>query len=256
MHFFAAHKWLTGLVIFLLLFIGVVAWQIIYVHVHHGAPVLAPNIPRQTEHLGSAGTSLNYVVMGDSTSIGQGADYSRGIAEHTAFYMAQTHQVALTNVGVSGARVADVLSGQIAKAIALKPDVVLLAIGANDVTHLTNPAAVRDGITTILAKLQAANPNVKVVLTGSPAMGSVPRFAALTQLIARYRTNQINAAITAAVQANNSPQNIVLVPLAEKTAATFLSHPEYFASDNFHPNAEGYTVWFPVLDAGFATVVQ
>ncbi len=251
MHFITAHKWLVSFGVFLILLAGLILWQIMYIRMHHGAPVLAPTIPRDTEQFGSGVSKLNYVVMGDSTAIGQGADYSHGIARHTAMVLAATHRsVALTNVGVSGARVADVLHTQVAKAIALRPDVILLAIGANDVTHLTSQSSIERNLSSILSKLKSANPRLQVVLTGSPAMGSVPRFAKPTQWLARLEEHRVNHTIMLVAKA----QDVIMVPLARATEATFLQHPEYFASDNFHPNASGYAVWFPVIDAGLGRI--
>src|SRR5882757_1221087 len=192
MHYLEAHKWLSTSIALLILLAAVVLWQVLFIKFHHGAAVPAPDIPRGTEAFGMSGTPIRFVVMGDSTSIGQGADYDAGIARRSAAYLAQTHHVELTNVGVSGARVADVLHGQVAKAVALHPDVVLLAIGANDVTHFTSFGSVRQNITVAITQLQSANPRISIILTGSPAMGPVPRFALPTQWIMAWRTRHIN----------------------------------------------------------------
>ncbi len=108
----------------------------ILIILYSGTPVPVPNISRQPETYGS-GPKLTYVVMGDSTSVGQGGDYDKGIARSTARFIARDHQVTLYNVGVSGARSASVLQLQTPEAVKLKPDVVLIAVSANDVTHLT-----------------------------------------------------------------------------------------------------------------------
>ncbi|MEJ0073472.1 MAG: GDSL-type esterase/lipase family protein [Candidatus Saccharibacteria bacterium] len=186
MHFLFSHKWLAASLIVFILLVLFALWQVLYVTLHYTASVPAPDIPRGTERLGS-GPALSFVVMGDSTSIGQGSDYAHSIARMSAEYLAHDHSVSLTNVGVSGARVADVLHGQLAKAVALRPDVVLLAIGANDVTHLTSLGSVRTNITAIISQLQAADPRIHIILTGSPAMGTVPRFAPPTQWLAAWR---------------------------------------------------------------------
>ena len=246
MQFFAAHKIRTAILAVLVFLVVLVILQFLYIKLN-GTAVSVLTIPRGPEQFGQTGPTLNYVVMGDSTAVGQGADYSKGIARYTANYLARSHQVILTNVGVSGARVADVLNGQVAKAVALKPDVVLLAIGANDVTHTTNLGSIEKDLTNVITQLQAANPHIQIVMTGSPAMGSVPRFAKPTQWLVGWQERRVNRVI-AKVAAD---KHVVLVPLAAETEQTFLDHPEYFASDKFHPNADGYAVWFPVLTRGF-----
>ena len=78
-----------------------------------------------------------YVVLGDSTAAGRGANYANGIAVRTARHLARSRPVLLVNLAVSGARVADVARDQLPAAVRLKPDLVLLAVGANDATHFT-----------------------------------------------------------------------------------------------------------------------
>jgi acyl-CoA thioesterase-1 len=245
-----AHKWLSAVLIVVLLLVALVSWQILYITHHYTASVPPPNIPRGTQTLGSSGTKLRFVVMGDSTSIGQGANYEQGIAWGSAEYLAKNHIVELTNAGVSGARVADVQAKQLAQAVSVKPDVVLLAIGANDVTHLTALSTVRTSIVAIITQLQAANPNVRIILTGSPAMGSVARFAPPTQWLAAARVRQVNAVFADVAQQKHA----VLLPLAQKTAHAFKHDPSLYAADNFHPNARGYALWQPVINAGLASV--
>jgi acyl-CoA thioesterase-1 len=247
MHFILAHKWLTGTGIVLLCILLLLAWQVLYITQHYTASVPTPTIPRTTEQFGS-GMPLRFVVLGDSTSIGQGAEYDKGIARMSARFLARSHMVALTNYGISGARVADVRQQELAKATAMKPDLVLIAIGANDVTHLTALSSVRTDMQFIITQLQRANPTVKIILTGSPAMGSVARFAPPTQWIAGRRVRQINAVFSAVTTQTHT----ILLPLAQKTGYAFKHDPSLFAADNFHPNARGYAVWQPVIEAGLA----
>lgn len=246
MHFFVDHKWITAAALVVILVFGIVLWQVLYITHHYTASVEAPNIPRTTESFGTTGPVLNYAILGDSTSIAQGAEYNLGVARQTALSLAKDHQVHLTNYGVSGARVADVLNKQVQKAATAKPDLVLIAIGANDVTHLTGLASIQKNMTSIIATLQSANPNIKIVLTGSPAMGSVSRFAPPTQWLAGCRVRQVNDIMAKVASA----KHVVLVPLAAKTAYAFKHHPELFASDNFHPNAAGYALWLPIVQQG------
>ena len=91
-----------------------------------------------------AARPLRYVVLGDSTGAGRGAPYERGIAVATARGLGARRRVTLTNLAVSGARLDDVRSEQLPGAMRLRPQLVLVAAGANDVTGLTRLGAVRD----------------------------------------------------------------------------------------------------------------
>lgn len=201
------------------------------------------NPSRQTQLFGTGATALKYVVMGDSTAAGQGADYSAGIAVATARHLAEQRAVSLVNLAVSGATMQEVWRDQLSRAVALKPDVVLISAGANDVTHLTGPATVAKYQAEIIDGLVASNCHIKIVVTASPQMGSIPRFLWPLSQIAAARTGQVNRAITKVVAA----KHITLAPIAAETGATFKAHPELFSDDKYHPNAAGYAVWAPVL---------
>ena len=245
MNYLLAHKWQTTIVIVIILTTLLLISQILYIR-FTGDPVAVPSIPRDTQVFGT-GPKRNFVVMGDSTSIGQGADYARSIAYLSAVSLAHHHELSWTNLGVSGAVTQEVVEQQLPRALELKPDVVLLALGANDVTHLTSLKQFGRDMQSIIMQLQTVSPNIKIFLTGSPDMSSVPRFASPTQWIAGIRTKQVNKV----VQTFTKKTNVTFIPIAEKTGAIFKARPELFAADKFHPTADGYAVWMPLILESF-----
>lgn len=221
---------------------SVAAYEFLYIK-YAGEPVPVPDIPRKIQTVGS-GPVLTYAVLGDSTAVGQGGEYEEGIAVSTACFMAKDHEVRFQNFAVSGARAVDVLREQTEQAAALRPDVVLLAVGANDVTRLTSLDDLRSAMAKIIDKLHAANPAVEIIATGAPAMGSVPRFPWPVSAIAALRTKQVNEVIIELAK----EKDITFAPIAAETGPIFSRHPELFAQDLFHPNTKGYNVWVPVLN--------
>jgi lysophospholipase L1-like esterase len=197
---------------------------------------------------GSGGSRLVYVVIGDSTGAGVGAPYESGIAIGTARYLAQTHRVAMTNFSISGARTKGVLEKQVAGAAALKPDVVLLTVGANDVTHLTPVWTMRRALGAIVKRLRAANPAVSIIITGSPDMGSPPRIPRLLRGIASWRTKAVNRMFVAEAR----KLGLTFAPIAERTGPLFRRDRSLFEADRFHPNARGYATWIPVINEALA----
>jgi lysophospholipase L1-like esterase len=233
----------------LLIIIGLAEFVFV---LRNGKPVDVPKIPRQSLRLGKSGPELKYVILGDSTTIGQGADYNASYAYQSAVYLARNHRVTFTNLGVSGARVHDVRSQQLAKVSALHPDIILLAVGANDVTHLTAKNAFRTDLQTSITLLRKDNPHLKILVTGVPDMGAVPRFPWPLRQLAGARSTQFND-IYADIIAR---EKLVLAPIAAKTGSVFRAHPEYFAQDNFHPNATGYSLWTPIITNALDTALK
>jgi lysophospholipase L1-like esterase len=184
-----------------------------------------------------------YVVVGDSTGAGQGAPYEAGIAVQTARRLARTRSVRLVNLSVSGARTADVARFQARQAARLRPDLVLVAVGANDVIHLARRAKVRDSLDELIGALRSSRCDARVVLTGVPAMGAVPRFAPPLRWLAELAARRMNATWAEVARARGA----TLAPLARETAPLLRRDPTLFAEDGFHPDARGYAVWLPVL---------
>lgn len=209
----------------------------------NGTPVTTPDIPRQTQTLGK-GKQLSYVVLGDSTAVGQGAAYKQSYAVASAEHLAANHMVAFTNVAVSGATIGDVVASQLQTAASKQPDIVLLAVGANDATHFTSGTTIQRHLQTIVDKIRAANCDAKIVVTRSPAMDAVDRFPWPAKQLMGLRTKQVNQAFEPIIQKND----LVIAPIAEKTRAAFIADPSLFAQDKFHPNARGYELWKPIIN--------
>jgi lysophospholipase L1-like esterase len=201
---------------------------------------------------GTSGPPLTYLVLGDSTAAGVGGSYDSGIAVSTAKELGQRHRVTMTNVAVSGARLSDVRSRQLPRVTTLRPDLVLLSAGANDVTHLTGIGSMRTDLRAIVQTLVAANPEVKIVITGSPDMGSPPRIPWPLQSLASARTKQVNRMFRAEAAA----LRLTFAPIAEVTGPMFRRDRSLFAADRFHPNDRGYATWIPVLNEALVKALR
>lgn len=205
-----------------------------------------PDAPRV---FGNADASpLSFVVLGDSTAAGRGADYDAGIAVRASRALAdEDRRVTLVNLAVSGATLADVRAEQIDAAARARPDLVLVSAGANDVTGMRTGGAVRDDLEAIVARLRARSPAVPIVVTGSPDVGSAPRLAQPLRSVAGWRAGHINDAVAEVVR----ERNLVFAPIAERTGPAFRRDHGLFAADGYHPNARGYALWLPVLSEAF-----
>ena len=166
--------------------------------------------------------------------------------------MAKTRGVTLTNFAVSGAKAKDVLTEQLPAAERALPDLVLISVGANDVTHFTPIGSVRTSLVQIISRLRAVNPNVVIVITGSPDMGAPPRIPRALRPIATWQTRRINKMVEALARASG----VTFAPIALATGQLFRKDHSLFAADRFHPNARGYAIWVPVLDRAFGDALN
>jgi len=202
------------------------------------------NPSHEPQSFGTTGAEIRYVVLGDSTAAGQGGNYENGIAVGTARELARARHVKMTNFAVSGARARDVIDVQLTEAERLHPDVVLVAVGANDVTHLTPVASVHASLLEIVRRLRTANPEVAIVLTGYPDMGTPPRIPLLLRPLAGWRARSLNSMVEALAR----DEKVTFAPIARVTGPFFKRDRTLFAADRFHPNDRGYATWIEVLN--------
>jgi lysophospholipase L1-like esterase len=198
--------------------------------------------------LDRTGLGRTVVWLGDSTAAGVGASNSAGalpsrVADGLAAPGAAPADgpgasgVSVAVLAVSGARVADVLADQAPKVAGLRPDLVLISVGANDTIHLTGRGAFRHTYEKLVRMLP---PGVPVVLLGVPDMGAIPRFAQPLRAVAGWRGRNVDAEVRR-VAANTGA---VYVDIAGPTGPPFRRHPDrYFAADDFHPSDAGYRLW-------------
>lgn len=230
-----------AIVAFILIEVGIV--------ILNGKKVMRPT--SQPVYTTGMGKKLTYVVLGDSTSASQGSDYADGFVAASSQHLADRYTVQTNNFSVPGATVYDIEAIQLEQALSLKPDIVLISAGANDVTHFTRGRAVEASLQRIIDQLRKASPTVQIIVTGSPAIDSVSRFPWGARQLMGLRTKRINAIFDRVIRKNA----LIHAPIARETRDVFLADPTLTASDNFHPNARGYALWIPVINAAIDTAV-
>lgn len=185
------------------------------------------------------GPPYEIVVLGDSSAAGMGAEEARetvgaivanGVAALTG------RPVRLTNRAVVGAESGD-LERQLATALeeVLRPDVVLIMVGANDVTHrIERSDAVRHLEQTVR---RARALGSEVVVGTCPDLGTIlPIQQPLRALMKRWSRDLAAAQTVAVVEAGGRT-----VSLGDLLGPEFAAAPhEMFSRDRFHPSAVGY----------------
>ncbi len=192
------------------------------------------------------GKPLRFAVLGDSTAAGVGAgSVERSYPALLAARLGDAGcRVELLGFGVSGARMADLPSKQAPRAVAAHPDLVLVALGGNDATHLTPLSALRRDLGAGLDLLEEAG--APVVVTGAPDMRARAFLEPLRTFMG-WRGRRVSRAIRQVVQ----ERKLTFVPLAERTARFFGEDPDStFSEDLFHPGPEGYARWADAIYPG------
>jgi lysophospholipase L1-like esterase len=186
-----------------------------------------------------------YVALGASDAVGVGAS-----DPNTTAYVPRliarlpAHALAL-NLGVSGYTVKQALAEELPQALAAHPTLVTVWLVGNDFRQCTSLSDYQRDLDSLLGQLQSqtraqifvANaPDMSLlpaIRDGSPNLGACLR--GLQPLQIRTVVAHWNTVIDAVVAKHHQ----VLVDLYHSDLA---AHPEYIASDGFHPSDGGYRV--------------
>ncbi|KWW99135.1 Lipolytic protein G-D-S-L family [Carbonactinospora thermoautotrophica] len=183
------------------------------------------------------GEPISFVLIGDSSAAGLGVEHPYetpgGLLAGGLASLAE-RPVRLTSVAKVGAQSYD-LEWQVDLALEARPDIAVIMIGANDVTHRVPPSTSVRLLTEAVRRLRAAN--CEVVVGTCPDLGTIEPIAQPLRWIARRWSRRLAAAQTIAVVENGGRT----VSLGDLLGPEFEANPrEMFSSDRFHPSAAGY----------------
>jgi lysophospholipase L1-like esterase len=195
-------------------------------------------LDRAFEVDGDSVRALRLAWLGDSTGAGIGSSGAEA-ALVTLVAGELDRSLELRVLAKPGARIGDVLTRQLARLEAIDPDVVVLAVGGNDVTHLTSEGLFETQYDQVLRAL-AGRPALKVVSVGIGDFSTVPRIPQPLRAVVEWRARALDDVLRKVTASHDVPY----VDLFGETGPVFADDPErYYAPDGFHPNDAGYRVW-------------
>ena len=181
--------------------------------------------------------TLRLAVLGDSIAHGVGA-------QHTSHTLAARLRERLVASGLStesrvfarsGARSSD-LARQVRRALPWRPDLALVVVGANDLSHSVPPRIAAQALRDAVRTLRRAG--AEVVSAPAPDLSVVPHVppqmrGALREAGGRLRRAQVEAVLDEGGR--------VADPEAQ-ASALFGEDGSLFSPDLFHPSSAGYAV--------------
>lgn len=187
-------------------------------------------------------------VLGDSIAYGVGAD-------HPSHTLAQRLRSALAGHGItvepkvfarSGARSAD-LASQVRRALDWGPHLVVVVIGANDLTHFVPHGDAAEQLRVAVRRLR--DRDAEVVVAPAPDLSMLPHVPPVMRPVVQAGSLALRRAQVRAVLEEGGR-------VADATAGTssaFGSDSTLFSRDRFHPSSAGYAV---IAEALVPTVLE
>ncbi|MDG9707868.1 SGNH/GDSL hydrolase family protein [Streptomyces sp. DH10] len=183
---------------------------------------------------------LRLTMLGDSTAAGQGvhrAGQTPGALLASGLAALAERPVELRTAAMPGAR-SDDLDRQVALVLADPdpvPDICVIMVGANDVTHRMPPTRSVRHLSSAVRRLRTAG--AEVVVGTCPDLGTIEPVRQPLRWLARRASRQLAAAQTIGVV----EQGGRTVSLGDLLGPEFAANPrELFGPDSYHPSAEGY----------------
>ncbi|MFI5914659.1 SGNH/GDSL hydrolase family protein [Dactylosporangium sp. NPDC051541] len=183
------------------------------------------------------GEPVRLVVLGDSSAAGYGAEGpSETFAAAVAAGLAEQlrRPVWMRCLAVVGAE-SKGLPPQTEVALRQRPDIAVICIGGNDVTHRVSiPIAIRHLVHSVRMLREAG---VEVVVGTCPDLGTIRPIQPPLRWLARHWSRQMATAQTIAVVEAGGRT----VSLGDLLGELFYSEPDrMFSLDRFHPSGAGY----------------
>lgn len=186
-----------------------------------------------------------YVALGDSTVEGVGATTAGNnyVGRLDARLRDRYPRARTVNLGVAGATSYDVLDGQLERAVALKPHLVTLSIGPNDITAKVPVKIYAENLEAILGRLAAATQAV-VVVNLLPDLAVTPRFR---NRDSAPLVGRLSAEFNDVVGRVARRHGALVVDLYEASRREVPGQPELLAADGYHPSDLGYARWAELM---------
>ncbi len=226
------------LIITILYILATLIWPMFWANYY--SPTTPPKSPKIIYHIPNLDQKpiFKAVVLGDSTALGQGTD---SVEDSFGHQYLQNNPVlkyrnwSFENRAISGVKISEVIKHQ----LDFEPvDLVMVSIGANDITGNTKPSEFQTSVET-LAKL-LGNKAKQIIWLNIPDFITSPILLPPLNYFLSEREKTLNTIIKNTVL----QPNFQIIDVYNEARESFAIDPDrYFGADKYHPSKAGYAVW-------------
>ena len=185
--------------------------------------------------------ALTYLALGDSYTIGTGAsDESRSWPS----IIAERLKAELTNPAVNGFSTLDLIRDELPYLQRVRPDLVSVLIGVNDLVQGRTPDQYRKSLQAIYDRVAALNlPEGRVVAVSIPSWSFVP---AVADFGGSDRVSRMTEIFNEVAREEATARRFDWIDITEASRSG-VGTPGWIASDRLHPGDAQYAAWAEVI---------
>lgn len=173
------------------------------------------------------------LMLGDSTAYGVGA---QSPTLSTAGRVGEALGASVENYARSGGKTRELLV-QLGKAQRASYDVIVIQVGANDITHFSSSAQTQAELARALKRAKELSPTVVLLTCGN--IGNAPLWPWPLGHLYTYRAQVFREKFMATAQEHG----VSYIDLFTKPDVFGTDIARYYAPDGLHLSGEGYGVW-------------
>jgi len=181
-----------------------------------------------------------YVAIGDSSVEGVGASH------HTKSYPSLVFEKIKSayprgeyyNLGNSGDRVKNVIENQLPQALALKPNLVTVSIGVNDIRGRVKLSEFEKDLTYLISTLQNKT-DARVLINNIPDFSALPTLPIYIRIASKILIHRFNRSI----KKISDNFNLTLVDIFKVSRHFCKQWKSFISKDGLHPSDAGYALW-------------
>jgi acyl-CoA thioesterase-1 len=189
---------------------------------------------------------VRYLALGDSYTIGTSVDESERWPNQLVSRLADAEQLELVgNLGVTGYTSGDLIRDELPRASRLRPELVSVQIGVNDVVQGVPDERYGANVTEIFDKVLALVPPERTFALATPDYTVTPQGAAYgipeLQRGGILHVNEI-------LRRNAEERGVAFVPEIFEISREAGDDPAMVAADGLHPSGAQYARWVDAIE--------
>ncbi len=181
-----------------------------------------------------------YISLGDSTAEGIGASHPSKSYPALVFRKIKQDkkEAVFYNLGKGGARIKDVIESQLPKAIELKPDLVTISVGGNDLHQRTRLKHFEKDFFKLIKTLNEET-SATIIISNIPDVSLLPSLSIFVRYLSKFLTRRLNRVI----YRHAKRFKCILIDLYDGSKTYSKKYSDLISKDGFHPSDRGYSLW-------------